>query len=65
MHPAIAPAGVLELSGGIVEVVGFAPDRPDQEVRVRLVGARLAPPDPDGGEPKSSRQPIRAGYTVE
>lgn len=44
----VEPAGVLEMTGGVVEAVGFAPDRPEQEIRLRFVGARLREGDDPG-----------------
>jgi len=45
---AVEPRGVLNMSAGIIEAVGFAPDRPDHEVRVTLIDARFAEPDTPG-----------------
>jgi len=46
----VVPAGALQMTGGIVEAVGFAPDQPEREIRLRLVGARLRE-GPGAGEP--------------
>jgi hypothetical protein len=54
----IEPSGVLEMTAGVIEITGFAPDRPDEPVRIRFVGARA--PSPEG-----SGLPITAGYSVE
>ena len=35
----VEPGGALNLSAGVVEVSGFAPNRPDETVRLRLTGA--------------------------
>ncbi len=43
----VEPRGVLTMTAGIIEVVGFAPDRPNEEVRMTLVDAAFARP----GEP--------------
>ncbi len=62
---AIEPTGVLEMTAGIVEAVGFAPDRPDEPVRLHLVGARGPTAIEIGGEQVKADIPIRAGYSME
>ena len=59
---ALPARGALELSAGIVEFVGFAPDRPDDVLRLTLRSA-LGPPGlgEDGVPPKI----IRAEHWIE
>lgn len=35
----VEPQGALNLAAGVVEVSGFSPDRPDEVIRLRLIGA--------------------------
>jgi hypothetical protein len=44
----VEPRGVLDMTGGIVEVVGFAPNRPDDTVHVTLIDAEFAEPGVPG-----------------